>query len=268
MPHTNSTSNYQLPQFLGSDKPQWLTDVNPAYETIDGAMHTNAENITSVTNSFNNFKEEQTSQNNTFIDEISSLQSRTNTLENNLEWGDAININGSSSNTNLTFEDTDQSLKIRQTKDGKFIWLEGGFNLVMPELASDSPATTFHYNTTIQLTPAVALTNLPSEQKTYNISILESNYYCHLGSNKTDGLTINSSYALTSIPFPFNSTISYRYDDTAYTEYFGDKYETYITTAGSIVINLTVPNFLFDYRTVPSTSQYFNIKPVILPLFW
>lgn len=38
--HTNSTSNYELPQFIGTDKPQWLTDINQAFASIDTAIHT------------------------------------------------------------------------------------------------------------------------------------------------------------------------------------------------------------------------------------
>lgn len=39
MAHTNSTTNYALPQFLSTDKPAWLTDVNPAYSAIDTGIH-------------------------------------------------------------------------------------------------------------------------------------------------------------------------------------------------------------------------------------
>lgn len=38
MAHTNSTPNYNLPQFLPTDKPAWLVDVNPAYASIDTAI--------------------------------------------------------------------------------------------------------------------------------------------------------------------------------------------------------------------------------------
>lgn len=38
MGHTNSTTNYSLPQFLSTDKPAWLTDVNSAYSAIDTAI--------------------------------------------------------------------------------------------------------------------------------------------------------------------------------------------------------------------------------------
>ena len=39
MAHTNSTTNYNLPQFITTDKPAWLTDVNNAYSAIDTAIH-------------------------------------------------------------------------------------------------------------------------------------------------------------------------------------------------------------------------------------
>lgn len=42
MSSTNHTTNYNLPQFLGSDKPAWLGDINPAMSAIDTAMHANA----------------------------------------------------------------------------------------------------------------------------------------------------------------------------------------------------------------------------------
>lgn len=38
MSHTNSTTNYNLPQFLPTDKPFWLTDINGAFSTIDTAI--------------------------------------------------------------------------------------------------------------------------------------------------------------------------------------------------------------------------------------
>lgn len=38
MSHTNSTPNYALPQFLTTDKPAWLTDVNNGYSVIDTAI--------------------------------------------------------------------------------------------------------------------------------------------------------------------------------------------------------------------------------------
>lgn len=39
MAHSSSTTNYNLPQFVSTDKPAWLTDVNTAYADIDTGMH-------------------------------------------------------------------------------------------------------------------------------------------------------------------------------------------------------------------------------------
>lgn len=42
MSSTNHTTNYNLPQFVGSDKPAWLGDINPAMNAIDTAIHASA----------------------------------------------------------------------------------------------------------------------------------------------------------------------------------------------------------------------------------
>lgn len=39
MAFTNKTPNYDLPQWVAGDKPQFLTDMNNAYSTIDATMH-------------------------------------------------------------------------------------------------------------------------------------------------------------------------------------------------------------------------------------
>ena len=41
MSHTNSTANLGLPQFIGTDKPTWLSDVNAAFAAIDAYAGTN-----------------------------------------------------------------------------------------------------------------------------------------------------------------------------------------------------------------------------------
>lgn len=40
---TNHTTNYNLPQFVGSDKPTWLGDINGAMSSIDTQMKSNAD---------------------------------------------------------------------------------------------------------------------------------------------------------------------------------------------------------------------------------
>lgn len=48
MSSTNHTTNYNLPQFLGSDKPAWLGDINPAFSAIDTAMKANETSATTA----------------------------------------------------------------------------------------------------------------------------------------------------------------------------------------------------------------------------
>lgn len=47
---TNHTTNYNLPQFVGSDKPTWLGDVNGAMSSIDTQMKANSDLATTATN--------------------------------------------------------------------------------------------------------------------------------------------------------------------------------------------------------------------------
>lgn len=48
MSYTNKTPNYDLPQYVGTDKPTYLGDFNETMLKIDSAMHTNASNIASA----------------------------------------------------------------------------------------------------------------------------------------------------------------------------------------------------------------------------
>lgn len=48
MGHTNSTANIALPQFIGTDKPTWLGDVNGAFSAIDSKVGTIDADIAAV----------------------------------------------------------------------------------------------------------------------------------------------------------------------------------------------------------------------------
>lgn len=43
MSYTNSTTNYNLPQWISTDKPAWMADVNVAFSGIDTAMKNNSD---------------------------------------------------------------------------------------------------------------------------------------------------------------------------------------------------------------------------------
>lgn len=43
MGYTNTTAHYELPQYVATDKPKYLTDFNQTMEAIDTQMYTNAQ---------------------------------------------------------------------------------------------------------------------------------------------------------------------------------------------------------------------------------
>ena len=48
MASTNKTTNYELSQFVGTDKPAWLSDYNADMAKIDTGMKANADGVTSA----------------------------------------------------------------------------------------------------------------------------------------------------------------------------------------------------------------------------
>lgn len=48
MSSTNKTTNYLLPQFISTDKPTWLGDVNGAMSIIDSQMKSNADSASAA----------------------------------------------------------------------------------------------------------------------------------------------------------------------------------------------------------------------------
>lgn len=49
MTATNKTENYELSQFVGSDRPTWLGDYNSDMSKIDAQLKQNADDIASAT---------------------------------------------------------------------------------------------------------------------------------------------------------------------------------------------------------------------------
>lgn len=95
MSSTNHTANYNLPQFVGSDKPTWLGDVNQAMSTIDGQMKTNANNITSATGQVSELETRVQSAEST----VSSLSTAVTTVQNQANTTDGV-VNSLSTTVN------------------------------------------------------------------------------------------------------------------------------------------------------------------------
>ena len=77
---TNKTTYYELPQFVGTDKPTWLGDFNEAMADIDASMHENASDISSIETIAQNASSSasQASQ------DVATLTGRVNTLSSDV----------------------------------------------------------------------------------------------------------------------------------------------------------------------------------------
>jgi len=73
MSHTNQTTNYHLPQFLGSDKPSWLTDINGAFSDIDTAIYEAKSEADGQGTTIGELQSTVTSQGNTISDHTTAI---------------------------------------------------------------------------------------------------------------------------------------------------------------------------------------------------
>jgi len=78
---TNKTANYDLPQFVGTDKPTWLGDVNTAMANIDTGMSTNASAIQTLTTRVTSAEGVATQASN----DVDALESTVSTLQTNVQ---------------------------------------------------------------------------------------------------------------------------------------------------------------------------------------
>lgn len=82
MASTNKTPNYNLPQFIASDKPTWLGDVNGAMLAIDTAMHDNAEDATNAVAQAGNAVSQVTQLQQTVTSQGTAIIQNTNSISN------------------------------------------------------------------------------------------------------------------------------------------------------------------------------------------
>lgn len=92
MAYTNKTPNYNLPQYVDTDKPKYLTDFNTAMSNIDGAIKSVADSIPDVPTDL------ETALTNLEGD-VSALQADNTTNKNNIS---SIKTKNTTQDTNIT----------------------------------------------------------------------------------------------------------------------------------------------------------------------
>lgn len=73
MSATNKTTNYELPIFITTDVPSWLTDFNGAMNKIDESVKSASETGGVPTSTFN-----------ALVARVTTLEAKVSTLETNL----------------------------------------------------------------------------------------------------------------------------------------------------------------------------------------
>ena len=103
---TNKTANYELPQFVGTDKPTWLGDFNTAMATIDAGMAKNKSDIESMDSRVSSAESTAS----TASQNVATLTGRVNTLQTNVESATTTANNAQSTATSaLTTANSAQS---------------------------------------------------------------------------------------------------------------------------------------------------------------
>ena len=178
MSSTNHTANYNLPQFVGSDKPTWLGDVNQAMSIIDGQMKTNANNITSASGEVTELETRVQTAEGTVSDlstavttvqnqanatdgAVNSLTTTVNSLVSKLSLGTATSATGASIISALGSGITGSgTLYLSQSTDGSVFKFYGGLTLTRSSSSTGSvtlqaiPGLTGYYGVPTGLTLA------------------------------------------------------------------------------------------------------------------
>lgn len=134
MSATNHTLNYELSQFLGTDKPAWLVDYNGDMAKIDAGMKENADNISSATSQAGSASDkadqalDSVSTLNTQINGASGIASDLSTLQGTMNTVTALIGNG-----------------VPTTQDKTII---GAINEINAEIGTGVDASNVSYNNT------------------------------------------------------------------------------------------------------------------------
>lgn len=169
---TNKTTNYELPQFIGTDKPSWLGDINEAMSTIDGGMHKNATDIESLSTDVDTAitTSAQASQ------DVSDLTATVGTLSTNLQ---SVETTANNASTTASSALNTANTKISKNDLLSFVYPVGSIYM---SINSTSPAS--FLGGTWELIKGKFLVGIDNNDTTFNT-------LGNTGGEKTHTLTIN-----------------------------------------------------------------------------
>lgn len=237
MSHTNSTTNYNLPQFVGTDKPAWLGDINPAMTAIDTAIKsakdagdtadgkatqaqatadgvaTNVGNLTTTVSTLSNTVTAQGGDINNNATNIAQLNSNLNSLIDKFNISHFDSISTIPSITGVV-NITDCLLTLAQNSDGSLFKFYGSMYITRNSTSTGSvtksaiPGLSGYYG----IDTGLVLNSTPSEG--YVITGGATNIACESASSIVPTAQFNLPFAVGS------DGHIYTYASTSQTEYF------------------------------------------------
>lgn len=123
MASTNKTTNYELSQFLGTDKPAWLSDYNTDMSKIDAGMKANADGVSAVNGvasanatAIGSLQSLTTDAKTSLVSAVNEVNSGVTTAQNT---ANSANTSANTANTNLSkFNLTEKSILSSTTNKG------------------------------------------------------------------------------------------------------------------------------------------------------
>lgn len=178
MASTNKTQYYNLPQYVASDKPTYLTDFNQAMATIDSALHSGNEAGNTANNSIGTLSNLETTVKTDLVSAINEVKDVTDTNTSDIQ----NNASGIQENSTAIGSLIDLATTTKANLVGSINELKGSIddtrNLI-PEVkdefsqSSSNPYSCNYVNGKLtELTPVVLYKN--SNGATGNIELSES----------------------------------------------------------------------------------------------
>lgn len=265
--HTNQTTHYELPQFIGTDKPQWLTDINQAFSGIDSAIYDADAKGVQANNNIGTMSNLDTDVKSTLVSAINEVN--TNADNNATNIGNMSNLTPSANNNLVeAINEVDSHADTNATNIGTMANLEttnknnlvgaineilGYFNLNETDIITDNDVTVTG-GAMDSGTVKTAINNNGTLAKVYG----------YFAINKTaDNLSISFPTSLRpKTDIVINMGCSFREEGTTNKTYFGDlqikttgvvEADWYTPFRGAVVFyGLPFLLFIKDFGDVPT----------------
>lgn len=156
MSSTNHTTNYNLPQFVGSDKPAWLGDINPAFSAIDTAMKANqtsastaGADATTANTNIGTMANLATTEKTTLVDAVNEVNTKAGTAQ-----GTANDAIGVANTTETKLNNFEKKFNLNASVTNATVTVTRGTVVAQPTLAQNSDGSIFKFYGELQINPA------------------------------------------------------------------------------------------------------------------